>query len=127
MSKDMSAKAYVCSGLGGTQGGVAIHSLAKPKEVIFKRFKEYARAIKYNSVTAKFGVVPKNTISVIGRAGLAISATQVELGNVRLDISVPSGAEAYAAADTEAMVLMTLQAAINQLPALLDASRSGII
>lgn len=127
VSKDQSAKAYTVSALGGTQTGVAIHTLAKPKEVIFKRFKDYLRAAKYNSLTAKFGVVPKNTISVIGRGGVNISATQVEICSVRLDVSVPSGAEAYDPANVEAATLMTIQATINQLAAILDASRSGTI
>lgn len=127
ISKDAASKAYTCSAVGGTQTGVATHTLSKPKEVIFKRFAQYARAAKYNSLTQLFGVVPKNTISVIGRGGVNISATQVELESVRIEIAVPAGAEAYDAVNVEAVALMTLQAALNQLPALLDASRSGTI
>lgn len=127
VSKDIAAKAYTCSALGGTQSGVAIHSLEKPKEVIFKRFAQYMRAAKYNSLTKLFGVVPKNTISIIGRGGVSISADQVEIMSVRVDIAVPSKAEAYDPANVEATTLMTLQATINQLAAILDASRSGTI
>lgn len=127
ISRDSASKAYTVSALGGTQTGVAIHSLSKPKEVIFKRFAAFMRAAKYNSLTQLFGVVPKNTISIIGRGGVNISATQVELMSVRVDISVPAGAEAYEPANVEAVTLMTIQATINQLAQLLDASRSGVI
>jgi len=127
IARDSASKAYTCSALGGTQTGVAIHTLNKPKEVIFKRFSNYLRAAKYNSLTQLFGVVPKNTISVIGRAGVNISASQVDLLSVRVEIAVPAGAEAYDAVNVEAGTLMTLQATINQLAALLDAARSGVI
>lgn len=127
IAKDFTTRAYTLSALGGTQSGVYLHSNYKPKEVIFKRFKDFQRAAKYNTVTGKFGIVPKNTVSVIGRGGLSINANQVELGNVRIDFSIPAGAETYASADTEALMLMTLQATINQLPAILDAVRSGVI
>lgn len=127
IAKDPGNKAYTVSALGGTQTGVTIHSLAKPMEIIFKRFSNYLRAAKYNSLTQLFGIVPKNTISVIGRNGVNISATQVEVQSVRIDISIPAGAETFDAAKVEAGTLMVLQATINQLGALLDASRTGSI
>lgn len=95
MSNDPTTKVFNVTGLGGTQAGVAIHSAAKQFLTLFRRWKNYAKASKYNSVTGLYGVVPKNKLTGITIKGVNISAGQVEDMVIRTDFGIPAGGEAY--------------------------------
>jgi len=98
------SKQYAVSALGGTQTGVAAHSLSAPFTLTMFR----PASIKSLGSPNASGVIrsfPKNTFEVLSRKGVGVLANQpIQLALVRTTITMPAGADTYDAVSVKAML-----------------------
>ena len=72
---DGRSKVSVVSALSGTQTGVTVHTVDAPKQMIFKKPATFQVPSAYNSVSGKYGKVPKNVHRVIFRGAAKVRPT----------------------------------------------------
>jgi len=126
MANDLRSKAFVMTAAGGTQTGVTTNSVDAPKKVIFKKPANFQQPSQFNTVTGRYGRVPKNTTRIIGIGSAKVATNQVETIPITIDIGIPAGAVSFDRANVEASVSMTIMAIHNQLSAMLTAMYDGI-
>lgn len=102
MASDNRSKVFVVTTLGGTQTGVSAHTVDAPKMFIVKKPAVYQQPSSYNTVTGRYGKVPKNVTRVLFRGSAKVAANQWELMPISLDIGVPAGATSYDRANVDA-------------------------
>lgn len=87
-------KQWYVSALGGTQAGVAIHSVGTPFTVAFFRPPVLQSLGPVNPVTGVVKSVPMNNYSLIVRKGVIPLAGQApKLCTVKVQVQVPAGSE----------------------------------
>jgi hypothetical protein len=126
MANDNRSKAFVVSALGGTQTGANIHSVDAPKQFIVKKPAAFLQPSAYNTVSGRYGKVPKNVTRVIGRGSCNVAANQVEIIPMSLDIVVPAGGMSYDRVNVEASVAMFIMALHNQKEEIIQALYDGL-
>jgi hypothetical protein len=79
-------------------------------------------------VTAKYGTIPRNVYGLLVRKGVNYAANQApDLMQVRIEISVPAGADAYDSANVRAALSLALSAAYLTATGVGDSAVTGII
>jgi len=125
MANDTRSKVFVVSAAGGTQTGVTLHTVDAPKQFIVKRPAVFQQPSAFNTVSGRWGKVPKNVTRVIGRGSANVATGQTEIIPMSLDIGVPAGAPSFDRANVEASVLMFIAALYDQKEELIQALYDG--
>lgn len=125
MANDNRTRVYVVSAIGGTQTGVNLHTVDAPKQVMFKRPAQFLQPSAFNTVSGRYGRVPKNVTRVIGRGSCNVAAGQVEIIQMSTDIGIPAGGVTFDRANVEASVAMYIAALWDQREELIQAIYDG--
>lgn len=125
LATDGRSRVAVVSALVGTQPGVTVSSVDKPKKVIFKKPAQFAVPRGYNAISGRYAVVPKNSYRIIGQGAANVTASQIETIPIVLDIAIPAGATSYDRANVEASFLAFLGAVHEMREELLKAFFDG--
>lgn len=125
---DVNAKAYVVTALGGTQTGVAVHSVGSPFTLTFWRPRVTKILGQPNVNTGVIPNVPNNTYKVIVRKGVSPLAGQpIRVATFTLQCDVPAGSDTADSEDLRAAVSL-LVGAVNQVSAGLgDTLINGVL
>ncbi|DAD52150.1 coat protein [ssRNA phage Gephyllon.2_6] len=119
VAPSINGKQYAVTALGGTQTGARVHSASDPFTITFARAASVRVLPAFNTSTGKPASVPRNVSTIIVRKGANIAANQVpEVFLLKCEMSVPTGSDAYDAAN--------LRAAISLLVGALTAQSAGI-
>jgi hypothetical protein len=128
LAPEPNGKQIAITAVGGTQTGVTTHTASSPFVINFVRPKLLASQPTVNPTTGLFRQRPrKNIYKILALKGMTPGANQaVEVGSVRVEISVPAGCESYDSANIRAMLSAAI-GYINQLSAGIgDTAVSGI-
>lgn len=118
VAPDVNGKQHAVTALGGTQAGVRVHSVSDPFTVTYNRPKNPRVLPSPNAATGKYGPVPRNVHTLIIRKGVNFAANNApDLFLMRLEMSVPAGADAYDASN--------VRAAMSLLAGILSQQSSG--
>lgn len=110
---------HAVSAVGGTQTGVAIHSMSSPFTSTFVRPKVFKALGKANPVTGLIASVPRNVFKHITRKGvIPLSGQPSATMLITTTIEVPAGADT---ADP-----VSVQAALSLHIGLLNAEAAGV-
>lgn len=116
---DSNGKQYAVTALGGTQAGVAAHSVGSPFTVTLFRPKVPRTLGSPNPITGVVGNVPKNTYKLITRKGvLPLAGQPSQTMIITTTIEVPAGADV---ADPN-----SLRAGLSQHIGTLSSTSAGI-
>jgi len=126
MANDNRSKVYVVTSLGGTQTGVSAHTVDAPKMFIIKKPAVFQQPSAYNTVSGRYGKVPKNVTRVLFKGSAKVAANQWELLPISLDIGVPAGATSYDRANVDASVCAFIAALWDQKEELCVALYDGL-
>lgn len=103
VAPDVNGKQYAVTALGGTQTGVAVHSVGSPFTITFWRAKVLRVLGNPNPVTGVVSNVPVNTYKLITRKGVTPLAGQpTKTMVITTTIDVPAGADLADAEDIRA-------------------------
>lgn len=92
---ESNGKQYAVTGLGGTQTGVNVHSIAIPFTLTYFRPKQLKTLGKPNPITGLISNVPRNESKFITRKGvLPLAGQPYQNMVITTTISVPAGADA---------------------------------
>jgi len=114
--------------LGGTQTGVAVHSVARPFTLNFTRPASLRTLGPPNPVTGVIALIPKNTYKLITRKGvipLADQAPQVMI--IETIITVPAGADTADPLSIRAALSAHLGALNQQSAGFGDLTANGVL
>lgn len=104
-ASDVNGKQWAVTAVGGTQAGVTPHTASSPFTWTYWRPKLYRVLGKPNPVTGLITNVPKNIHRVNVIKGMSVAPNQpVQLGYIKAEIGIPSGAESYDAPNVRAML-----------------------
>ncbi|DAD50002.1 coat protein [ssRNA phage Gephyllon.1_12] len=124
----VNGKQYAVTALGGTQTGVRAHAVSDPFTIAFTRPTSPKALQSPNSVTGRYGNIPKNSYSVIVRKGVNYAANQApELALCRMYCEIPAGADAYDPANIRAMNSLLVGAVNAQSAGWGDTQVTGIL
>jgi hypothetical protein len=97
------ARQYVVTTLGGTQTGVRKHTAGDPFRLRLTR-QPYKAVPPKNPVTGAYGNVPLNRTEFLFQKGMKIDSTgTIRVGQVRIIVEIPAGAETNDSINIEAM------------------------
>jgi len=125
MNLDGRTRAYVVSALGGTQTGVTVNTIDKPKQVLFKRPPAFRSPSGFNASANRFTTVPRNTFKVLGKYGVNVTSNQIEMATFNLDLNIPAGAVAQDRASVDAAILSYIAALYDQKEEIIQAVYDG--
>lgn len=98
------AKQKAVTGIGGTQTGVAAHSITAPFTLTMVRPSTY-KVLGQPSIAGVIRAFPKNTTTLLTRKGVNVLANQpTQVMLVRTELSVPAGADSYDAVSIKAAI-----------------------
>lgn len=121
------SKQYAVSALGGTQTGVTVHSISSPFTLTAFRPANF-KVLGQPGPTGQVRAFPKNTFEVLVRKGMSVLANQpIQVGMVRVSISIPAGADAYDKPNIYAMLSAAFGLAWAQAQGLSDLSVTGTL
>lgn len=128
VAPDSNGRQYAVTALGGTQTGVATHSVASPFTLTVWRPKVLRTLAQPNINTGVIANVPNNTYKVVVRKGVVPLAGQANrVANMSATIDVPAGSDTADAEDIRAGISLLI-GALNQVSAGLgDTAVSGIL
>lgn len=128
VAPDSNGRQYAVTALGGTQTGVATHSVAAPFTLTVWRPKVLRTLAQPNINTGVIANVPNNTYKVVVRKGVVPLAGQANrVANMSATIDVPAGSDTADAEDIRAGISLLI-GALNQVSAGLgDTAVSGIL
>lgn len=122
------SKQSVVSALGGTQTGVAAHSIAVPFTIAMFRPQNPRVLAPVNPITGVLAKVPVNTSKVITRKGVIPLAGQASRNMVvTTTIEVPAGADAADANSVRACLSAHLGALAQQAAGIGDTVITGVL
>lgn len=127
LSSDNRSRVAVVSAAGGTQPGVSVHTADAPKQMIFKKPAAFLQPSAYNTVSGRYGKVPKNVTRVIFRGSAKVAASQWESIPIALDIPIPAGAGSFDRANVDASVLAFITGLYDQREELCQYLYDGLI
>lgn len=88
------AKQHAITGIGGTQTGVIVHSVAAPFTCTFSRPRILRVLPRVNQLTGALGIVPLNTYTLRTRKGvLPLAGQAYQTMQIVTSISIPAGAD----------------------------------
>lgn len=125
---DSNGKQHAVTALGGTQTGVATHSVSAPFTVTFVRPKVLRTIGLPNPVTGALPSVPRNVYKLITRKGvipLAGQAAQTML--ITTIIEVPAGADAADSEDVRAALSLHIGVLSQQSAGVGDTACTGVM
>lgn len=125
---DINAKQVVVTGLGGTQVGVSIHSVASPFTLAAWRPKVLRTIGTPNPTTGVVSNVPNNTYKVITRKG-AVPLVGQAPRTIVIDssISVPAGVDTTSPAELRAAISAHIGLLSNISAGLGDTAQNGVL
>lgn len=128
VAPDSNGRQYAVTALGGTQTGVATHSVASPFTLTVWRPKVLRTLAQPNINTGVIANVPNNTYKVVVRKGVVPLAGQANrVASMSATIDVPAGSDTADAEDIRAGISLLI-GALNQVSAGLgDTAVSGIL
>lgn len=126
MASDNRSKVFVVTTLGGTQTGVSAHTVDAPKMLIVKKPAVYQQPSAYNTVSGRYGKVPKNVTRVLFRGSAKVAANQWELMPISMDIGVPAGATSYDRANVDASFSAFVAGVWDQKEEIMKALYDGL-
>lgn len=98
------AKQKAVTGIGGTQTGVAAHSITAPFTLTMVRPSAY-KVLGQPSLAGVVRAFPKNTTTLLTRKGVNVLANQpTQVMLVRTELSVPAGADSYDSVSIKAAI-----------------------
>jgi len=128
IAPDNNGKQHAITTLGGTQAGVAVHSVAQPFTCTFSRPRVFKALGKPNPTTGLVKDVPMNTYKLLTRKGVLPLAGQPYVNLIiRTEISVPAGADIADAANVKAALSAHGGIIANQSSGIGDTILSGIV
>jgi hypothetical protein len=128
VAPDVNGKQYAVTAIGGTQAGVRTHAISDPFTVTVNRPKNPKVLPSPNAVTGKYSSVPKNVHTYLIRKGVNFAANNApDLMQMRLEIQVPAGSDAYDPANIRAAAALLFGIVNQQSAGLGDTLVSGII
>jgi len=124
----VNGRQYAITAITGTQAGVRSHSVSDPFTIAFTR-PGNAKALQTpNPVTGRYGTVPKNSYSVIGRKGVNFAANQApEVALARSYWEIPVGSDSYDAPNIRALASAVIGALSQQSSGFGDLLCTSII
>lgn len=100
----VNGKQWAISAITGTQAGVRPHSVSDPFTIAFTRPVSAKALQSANPVTGRYGTIPKNSYSVVGRKGVNFAANQApEVALSRSYWEIPAGSDSYDAPNIRAL------------------------
>lgn len=128
IAPDVNGKQWAVTALGGTQVGVAAHSVAQPFTWTYWKPKVFRVLGKPNPTTGLVSSVPVNVHKIVVRKGvLPLAGQPYTNASVEVSIKIPAGSDVAAPAELRGMLSMAI-GAINQVSAGIgDTTISGIV
>lgn len=125
---DVNSKQKAVTALGGTQTGVAIHSVSQPFTVTVTRPKQYKVLGKANPITGLVASVPNNSYRCLVRKGvLPLAGQPFRNATVDVSVNIPAGADTADAANVRAAISLAI-GALQQISAGIgDTAVTGIL
>jgi hypothetical protein len=128
VAPDINGKQHAVTALGGTQAGVRSHAVSDPFTVTYSRPKNPRVLPSPNPTTGKYGPIPRNVHTLIVRKGVNYAANNApDLFLMRLEMSVPAGADAYDAANVRAAMSLLAGILSQQSSGAGDTLTTGIV
>lgn len=124
---DMNAKQAAVTALGGTQTGVNIHTVSSPFTLTYTRPKQFATAPVPNISTGLVSNVPMNVYKQIVRKGVLVASGQIRPMLIRVEISVPAGADTYDAVNVKAGLSLAAGGLYQLSAGIGDTLSSGVM
>lgn len=116
-------KRYVCTTLGGTQAGVAVHTVSSPFLVEATRPK--ILRVLPQPVNGRYPSVPKNVYRIRVRKGMLAAAGLSSIGEFDGTFAIPAGAETYDQQNVAAFASAVGGLVANQIAGLFDSFKTG--
>jgi hypothetical protein len=120
------SKQYYVSALGGTQTGVAAHSVAKPFTISFIPPGKVKALGSPNPITGVIKSIPDNRYKLLTRKGMQPATDQTDrIGRMSTVWEIPAGAETYEPEEIRAMASAHIGALIDAIDGIVDTLVSG--
>lgn len=125
---DVNGKQVAVTALGGTQTGVAVHSVSSPFTVTFWKQKVLKVLGKTNPVTGLLPSVPMNQYKVQTRKGvLPLAGQPAAVMDIQTVIRVPVGADSADPLSVRAALSAHIGALSQQSAGVGDTATSGVM
>lgn len=122
------AKQWVVSGLGGTQTGVTVHTVAAPFSVAMFRPQNPQVLQPVNPVTGVLTRIPMNTYKVITRKGvLPLAGQSYKPMVITTIVEAPAGSDTADAANIRAALSLHFGAVSQQSSGIGDTVIQGVL
>lgn len=122
------AKQFAVTAVGGTQVGVDAHSVSKPFTVTFVRPQELRSLPAANPITGQLpATIPTNKYQLIVRKGVQVNASSVRSLTVRMEVSVPAGADIAEPEDVKAAISAAIGVLYQQSSGIAQTLLDGIM
>lgn len=119
---------YAVTALGGTQTGVNTHSVSEPFTLTMFRPATFKQIGVPNPVTGVINSIPFNVYKAVVRKGVTPAANQSPVtAMVKIEISVPAGAEAYDDANVEALMAAAAGLMNDQASGITQTIKDGLL
>lgn len=128
VAADVNGKQSAVTATTGTQAGVRTHSISDPFLVSYYRPKSPRTLGSPNAVTGKYASVPKNVHTFNIKKGVNFAANNApEIMDIRCEIRVPAGSDAYDAANVRAALSAFIGALQTMSAGMGDTLATGIL
>lgn len=128
VAPDINGKQYAVTALGGTQTGVAVHSVSSPFTLTFFRPKAYKALSSVDPVTGQLRNVPMNVFKIIARKGVIPLAGQPSSTmRATLTLEVPAGADSADSEDIRACLSALIGTLSQQSAGIGDTVVTGVV
>lgn len=128
VAPDVNGKQYAVTALGGTQTGVAVHSVSSPFTVTYFRPKTYKSLGTVDPNTGQLRAVPMNVHKVIVRKGvLPLAGQPASTMRATLSLEVPAGSDTADAEDIRAALSLLIGVLNQQSAGIGDTVVTGVV
>lgn len=128
VAPDVNGKQYAVTALGGTQTGVAAHSVSSPFTVTFWRAKVLRVLGSPNPITGIVNNVPVNTYKLITRKGVnPLTGQPIRVMNVTTTIDVPAGSDTADSEDIRAALSLHIGSLTQASAGIGDTAINGVM
>lgn len=119
---------YAITALGGTQTGVAAHSVSLPFTLTMERPAQFRQLGTPNPVTGVIGSVPMNVYKIRVRKGVSVDSTQPnKIAQAEIKLSIPAGSDSEDAVSIRAMVSCLFGAVYQDSAGIGDTLIDGVL
>lgn len=126
LAPDASSRQHVVTALGGTQTDVRVSTAGDPFTVTMRKYPYRALPPK-NPVTGAYGSVPRNKVDLLFRKGMKVdSSGTIQVGDVRVSLSIPAGAESNDAPNIRALLTFMIGVLTEEAVDITDSAVSGV-